>query len=854
MSSLFQLTSFLSQLMDVKRKTLLYACCVISILIFLANLIATITFSQIKYTASQKPSTSLYFADPPIYFGELFSGKSHKQAEIDKAHKKQRWLDIGFPSIRNFWHVDYGRKLAWLLLAFTAVPLHLLYNSAVYNTNPANQHAFYVVTPGFFEGQQMNVGKSVVAWDWRARQNMTGLEVSPAVHKKLVSQPIDAYEYGYNADRCGDNKCGNLTDQYTSGVFVRNVSALECLNTYSDPFSNSSNVIFQTSYDYLSGLETSVSNATNPLLFVKWLHIEMVFDFWNDYQWLCGDQSAWEKDPSIIKDWNILGWRVDRCFIREINLDNKCAVRFSPQIMIAVCVANFCKCTVILYTAMRYAKVQGKREPITVLGDALASFLTDVDDETKSLSLLDKKTIQSTRSVWSSQAFRPWSARPKLYFRAASFRRWLVTYSLYICLIVAAIGLIVSNQKVVSSRAGSTGHFTKMGFGKIDDKGFAELQLNLQTGSRTPALYAIIFFANVWQLILSGVYILLNSLLSYIFVEAEWQSYATKKKPLRVSFPTGKQRSTYFLAIPYRYGVPIQILFFACHWMLSQGLSLEVIETYRLNSFEDGDPFLQTSGIALILTVVLSFITVGTVFLIGFKKHPGYMPLGATCSAVISAACHRPADDTGAAYQPVQWGVIDVHEHDNQAQSQSSGGIDSGSVLQGDSASTLHDLAGTTSHDGPDVSHEDTESVSNDTLIQIVESTLSEHNNNELNNESGTQDIRPTSPDARQEQICERPNQLSQNNDEIPEPSTAPEETTIPPESHASQPNSTPDELTITIPPNTTTSPNTPPKTSQNNTITLPNDDLEAQNGQVDGHCCFTSFTVRLPLPDRYYT
>jgi hypothetical protein len=29
---------------------------------------------------------------------------------------------------------------------------------------------------------------------------------------------------------------------------------------------------------------------------------------------------------------------------------------------------------------------------------------------------------------------------------------------------------------------------------------------------------------------------------------------------------------------------------------------------------------------------------------------------------------------------------------------------------------------------------------------------------------------------------------------------------------------------------------------------------LEAQNGEVDGHCCFTSFNVRLPLPCRHYT
>ena len=34
------------------------------------------------------------------------------------------------------------------------------------------------------------------------------------------------------------------------------------------------------------------------------------------------------------------------------------------------------------------------------------------------------------------------------------------------------------------------------------------------------------------------------------------------------------------------------------------------------------------------------------------------MPFGATCSAVLSAACHRPPGDENAAYLPIQWGVV----------------------------------------------------------------------------------------------------------------------------------------------------------------------------------------------------
>ena len=46
------------------------------------------------------------------------------------------------------------------------------------------------------------------------------------------------------------------------------------------------------------------------------------------------------------------------------------------------------------------------------------------------------------------------------------------------------------------------------------------------------------------------------------------------------------------------------------------------------------------------------------------RKFPGEkaMPLASTCSAAISAACHRPEADKEAHLLPVQWGVDDVDD------------------------------------------------------------------------------------------------------------------------------------------------------------------------------------------------
>lgn len=46
----------------------------------------------------------------------------------------------------------------------------------------------------------------------------------------------------------------------------------------------------------------------------------------------------------------------------------------------------------------------------------------------------------------------------------------------------------------------------------------------------------------------------------------------------------------------------------------------------------------------------------------GSRKYPAGIPLTATCSAGISAACHAPADDVDASVLPVQWGVVSVKD------------------------------------------------------------------------------------------------------------------------------------------------------------------------------------------------
>lgn len=46
--------------------------------------------------------------------------------EIDQAHAQGKWLDIGIPSLRNLNVISLRRRILWVLLGLSSVPLHLL--------------------------------------------------------------------------------------------------------------------------------------------------------------------------------------------------------------------------------------------------------------------------------------------------------------------------------------------------------------------------------------------------------------------------------------------------------------------------------------------------------------------------------------------------------------------------------------------------------------------------------------------------------------------------------------------------------------------------------------------------------
>lgn len=56
--------------------------------------------------------------------------------EVDRAHSKNVWLQIGVPSVRNLYYVSSRRIMLWWLLALSSIPLHLLWVKAHHHMRP----------------------------------------------------------------------------------------------------------------------------------------------------------------------------------------------------------------------------------------------------------------------------------------------------------------------------------------------------------------------------------------------------------------------------------------------------------------------------------------------------------------------------------------------------------------------------------------------------------------------------------------------------------------------------------------------------------------------------------------------
>ena len=190
---------------------------------------------------------------------------------------------------------------------------------------------------------------------------------------------------------------------------------------------------------------------------------------------------------------------------------------------------------------------------------------------------------------------------------------------------------------------------------------------------------AFVLLANSPQLFVSVTHVLYNAILTSMLAEHEWHKFGTdaarsSPKSLRTSQPRGSQRSTYFLSLPYRYGIPFVVVSAVIQWLVSQTLFFGFFDIYDVNGrmkvggsdvHESEVSRLGYSPLAILWVLVIGLVAWVAILALGLlRTYPAGMPLLGCSSVVIAAACYPPDDDVKfgygeyAAAGPVSWGVV----------------------------------------------------------------------------------------------------------------------------------------------------------------------------------------------------
>lgn len=287
-----------------------------------------------------------------------------------------------------------------------------------------------------------------------------------------------------------------------------------------------------------------------------------------------------------------------------------------------------------------------------------------IDKTTRDNCLSDKNQFTYTTD-WSRPPAQAHNRRVR-WFASASPSRWVTVTALCLCTIVTAIALLRTG--LGSLQDPSTGF--SLGFGSTN------IQARLTIRGLEGNVIASILVANSPQLLLSFLYFGYNGLWTCMLLSQEWFNYTKSAKGLRVTSSQGEQRSTYRLQLPYRYGIPLMIMSGLLHWLVSQSIFLFFIIAYDVDDYEIPGGSYTTCGFSPI--AILTSILVGSLTLIigvmnGFRRYPATsMPLAASCSAAISAACHPPSNDHQAHLKAVQWGVCKTENVNSKGPGQSS--------------------------------------------------------------------------------------------------------------------------------------------------------------------------------------
>ncbi|KAL4747479.1 hypothetical protein BDW72DRAFT_206435 [Aspergillus terricola var. indicus] len=537
------------------------------------------------------------------------------RAAVDRAHSKNRWLDIGTLSLRNFTEMTRRQKTNYneIVIPSDLAPDEPLVESINEESSFSSTGALENLSLSDCYNRHYSDFGGGIGTIFLVERNYTYSPTSAWINDEALDD-IRAYQY-QGSRRVTLNRKGTDDRKAWYGVPRH-------WNYYNWAFQDSDSLGLEVPSDNEAQLRNYLdsSSAWHNRIWAMQLDIRI-----NGSGGLFARSFSGSVEPRAYPSY---------CLVK-LNKAN-CQLYFHLPICLVVISCNIVK-LVCMYMA---AKIR-QNHILFTLGDALASFLDRPDAMTRGKCLM----------AWVNPKQKRW-------YHAVSWRRWTITILFFLtCLAVSwylyALAAKWARELETIFRTGTNG-----GFGKPSSRSLFFSNHNITS---------LIFIANSPQLAVSLLYYLCNSILSCMLMAAEYDDFALERKPLRVSWPRGFQRSTYYLSIPWRYSIPMLVISVILHWLLSQSIFLVLAPDRKPRPTTGvlGNQALGFSLLGILLTLI--FMMVAMLALGGLAMRPfrSHMPLARNCSAALAAACHPPDEDTEASLEPVIWGEVVRTERDS---------------------------------------------------------------------------------------------------------------------------------------------------------------------------------------------
>ncbi|KAJ5082252.1 hypothetical protein N7532_011295 [Penicillium argentinense] len=586
--------------------------------------------------------------------------------DLDKVHAQRKWLDIGCASVRNLFAIGHCRFGLWVMLLLTATPFHLLYNSILFDDLAMDEFG-YMIAPSDLSPDNI--------------RNLT----TPRLNKCFQYSQYQMISDGFEGPPTPDTPVASLTTNSRTangldwqnfvsiieGARYKQISSEKCVGylDQSNPVGIKSLVALATDLSVQDGAEkafltTDISVGIDGVVASQEFpssHKISGYPMFEGDRDTCG--SSEEKDHVF-----------SGCL--EIPADGHCKLMYSPPICIVIMLSAFVK-VIAMFFAARVTTLRST--PLLTTGDAVASFVAEPDQTTAGMCWLSRSAVK--RGDWkrlnppaqNSQTYedqsqtaipKPLSGR-QFWIQVPGVTRWLIT--IIICLGFIAAGAYLVQRSVV------TGSWTAYENGYLSQALLQQWWNNIASGVSldidAPGLklstLASVVVANTPQLALTISYYCYNNVLTGMLAAAEYSSYGQSSKPLRVTWPVNgsKQKSTYWLSIPYQYAIPILIIFSILHWLVSQSIFYTILTPYNTEGQPDYSnqvTALQYSPLPLFVAVLVGGLMVLILVGLSLRKFKSNIPLAGSCSAAISASCHPPHDESldTAILGHVEWGEV----------------------------------------------------------------------------------------------------------------------------------------------------------------------------------------------------